>query len=262
MTREIRKLEVRVQGIETQVQEIRLRSESTSGNRAGSKGARRRARRNKSAGATTDDETGAESAAVASEGDVEAVENEAGRGGNNSQSVALRKPDVEEPAEDDDDVEYIARPPPAPQPQRQPPLRSVTVSGSYRIPLPASVSDRDLRAVQRGIAGVQNIARRVLDEAGGGEAAARTVQATGTGGGSGWSAWLGAYSVSVARLVRGGDLSAGVEGPAVGAPPSVRWAGAVEDDGGGRRRPRKLRVGRESGSDDGLGRIGAESLLI
>ena len=270
VTRDIRRLELRVQGIETQVQVIRRRGESAaSAGRAGSKGARRRARRNRTAGgaATTDDDTGTESVAAASEGEADAgsagddatapAENQASRVNENARrAAAVRTPD----AAAADDVEYIPRPPPAPQPT---PQRAIPVSGSYRIRLPASVSDRDLRAVQRGITGVQNIARRVLEDAAdappttasGNEAATRSDR-------GGWGGWLGAYSVSVARLVRGGDSSSGVEGPAVGPRPSVRWAGVQEREAAERRRPRKLRVGPGTG-DGGGGLEGknAESLL-
>jgi hypothetical protein len=274
VTREIRKLEVRVQGIETQVQEIRRRGESTSTSRTGSKGARRRARRNKSAGPAnaTSDETGAESG-TAGEGDVDvsatAREKEASSGEDGGrQLVVVRKPDADETADDGvEDIPYQPAPKPQQQQQQQQQQlqRAITVSGSYHIPLPATVSDRDVRAVQRGLTGVQNIARRVLEDVDNTAPAAapydevtRMVQATRSG--SGWSAWLGAYSVSVARLVRGGDFRAAMEGPAVGARPSVRWAG-VEPGERRRRPPRKLRVGRGEGEDGGLDGKGAESLL-
>jgi hypothetical protein len=265
VTREIRKLETRVQGIETQVQEIRRRGES--------KGARRRAHRNRSVGAgatTTDDETAAESTAAASEVEAATVpgdDDKAGAGENGHHAAVAATPGARAATDedDDDDVEYIPRPH-ASRAQVQPPQRAITLSGSYRLPLPASVSEREMRAVQRGIAGVQNIARRVLVGASAGDgnaaAAASSRGDVATQSGGGWSAWLGAYSVSVARMVREGELSGRVEGPVVGERPSVRWAAVEEVGGSERRRPRKLRVrGTEDAGASRLDGTSAESLL-
>jgi hypothetical protein len=238
VVRDIRKLEIRVQGIETQVQELRRRGESTS--RTGSKGARRRARRSKSAGPA--DET-AESAA-ASEVEVGTRESEA-NSGQNSQLVA-RKPKTNEKLED---VEEVPRPA-APITQQ----RAITVSGGYRIPLPTTVSERDVRAVQRGISSVQNIARRVLDDTNSSnDEVTRTVQRTGSS--DRWSSWLGAYSMSVARLVRDVDFHAVMEGASTR--PSVRWAN-TEPVG---KHPQKLRVRRGGNEDVSFESKNAESLL-
>jgi hypothetical protein len=66
--------------------------------------------------------------------------------------------DVEE-----DEIEEIVRERPEPRSERE--RRGVTVVGSYRIPLPVGVSERDVQAVQRGLSSVSNIARRVMAEA-------------------------------------------------------------------------------------------------
>jgi hypothetical protein len=69
--------------------------------------------------------------------------------------------------EDEDEVEEIPRlhgPGVERVPRPRPLGRAVTLSGSYRIPLPATVSDEDLKAIQKGISSAQNLARGFLDE--------------------------------------------------------------------------------------------------
>jgi hypothetical protein len=63
--------------------------------------------------------------------------------------------------EEESDVEEIHRSDVAERPSAS---RAVTFSGSYRIPLPATVSERDLRAVKDGLSSVQNIARSFIEQ--------------------------------------------------------------------------------------------------
>jgi len=188
-------------------------------------------------------------------------------------------------AEEDDDIEEIPR---TTFPSSTEPItnngngtvsrHSVTFSGSYRIPLPASISDRDVRAVQRGLSGVQSIAKKVLAEAratrssssstyrastrsrgdsqearsqsqshkqqqqrsSSSPANATTAKGSETGG---WSEWIGGYTMSVARMVSAVQLQTDLPKQ------SVRWSSAeptpptTQAQGQpqrGKRRPPKL----------------------
>ena len=65
-------------------------------------------------------------------------------------------------ADDAEDVEEIARERPAAE--RPGVDRQVTLSGSYRIPLPASLNPEDVKTIQSGVAAAQNVARSFLDQ--------------------------------------------------------------------------------------------------
>jgi len=66
---------------------------------------------------------------------------------------------------DESDVEEIHRTDGPRVTRPHAPKRAVTLSGSYRIPIPSTVSDDDLKAVQRGLSGVQSIARNIATQA-------------------------------------------------------------------------------------------------
>lgn len=83
--------------------------------------------------------------------------------------------------------------------------KAVTLSGSYRIPLPASVSMSDVRNIQSGIASAHAVARGFLDarRADAPRSPPRRNSAGGGGGqGQSWSEWFGAYSMSISRAVK------------------------------------------------------------
>lgn len=66
---------------------------------------------------------------------------------------------------DDDDVEEIPRDLQAPGIETTAAgTRQVTLSGSYRIPLPASVNTEDLKTIQNGVSAAQNLARGFLEQ--------------------------------------------------------------------------------------------------
>lgn len=93
--------------------------------------------------------------------------------------------------------------------------KAVTLSGSYRIPLPASVSMSDVRNIQSGIASAHAVARGFLD-ARRADAPRSPPRRNSAGGGSGeqgqsWSEWFGAYSMSISRAVKIVEADAALE---------------------------------------------------
>ena len=92
--------------------------------------------------------------------------------------------------------------------------KAVTLSGSYRIPLPASVSMSDVRNIQSGIASAHAVARGFLDarRADAPRSPPRRNSAGGEGGqGQSWSEWFGAYSMSISRAVKNIEADAALE---------------------------------------------------
>ncbi|KAL6709201.1 hypothetical protein ACN47E_002017 [Coniothyrium glycines] len=63
-----------------------------------------------------------------------------------------------------DDVEEIPREGPAGAQQQGMESRQVTLSGSYRIPIPANVSVDDVKNIQSGVTAAQNVARSFLEQ--------------------------------------------------------------------------------------------------
>jgi hypothetical protein len=146
LTTEIEALKDRVVGIEGQLKELLLRTPP--------KTPRRRLRREKTNEVqdTEDD----------SRGDVKRLERELSLARQELEDLRneASRADPEDQM-DDPEVEEISR-------TSEPAVASaapgaVTLAGSYRIPLPTSVSEDNLRAVQRGIASAQNIARNFLE---------------------------------------------------------------------------------------------------
>ena len=92
--------------------------------------------------------------------------------------------------------------------------KAVTLSGSYRIPLPASVNMSDVRNIQSGIASAHAVARGFLDarRADAPRSPPRRNSAGGAGGqGQSWSEWFGAYSMSISRAVKNIEADAALE---------------------------------------------------
>lgn len=127
--------------------------------------------------------------------------------------------------------------------------RQVTLSGSYRIPLPASVSMEDVKNIQSGVSAAQSVARSFLEQrraarsknvqesastgASGkpkGKASARQKQASGatsavarteesaeSGGKQSWGEWFGGYSLAISRAVKNIEAEAAIESQRAGA---------------------------------------------
>ncbi|KAF2024076.1 hypothetical protein EK21DRAFT_118136 [Setomelanomma holmii] len=138
--------------------------------------------------------------------------------------------------------------------------RHVTLSGSYRIPLPASVSVDDVKHIQSGVSAAQNVARSFLEQR---RAAAvvNNIPATppatkktpkrptpksvkssleiaevgGPEGKQSWSEWIGGYSVAISRAVKSIEHEAAVESQR--ASPGTRSgpAGAKKGTGGAKK---------------------------
>lgn len=96
--------------------------------------------------------------------------------------------------------------------------KAVTLSGSYRIPLPASVSMSDVRNIQSGIASAHAVTRGFLGarRADAPRSPPRRNSAGGGGGGGqgqgqSWSEWFGAYSMSISRAVKIVEADAALE---------------------------------------------------
>jgi hypothetical protein len=132
--------------------------------------------------------------------------------------------------------------------------RHVTLSGSYRIPLPASVSVDDVKHIQSGVSAAQNVARSFLEQRRAAaavkpaaspnssksasspasaskptqkKAAARptprsvsssmeVIPAEDANGKQSWSEWIGGYSVAITRAVKSIEHEAAVESQRAG----------------------------------------------
>ncbi|KAF2681526.1 hypothetical protein K458DRAFT_420689 [Lentithecium fluviatile CBS 122367] len=131
--------------------------------------------------------------------------------------------------------------------------RQVTLSGSYRIPLPASVSMDDVKNIQSGVSAAQNVAKSFLEQRRVAQAArAPTPPTTSTArpkatkkpsvsasmevskedGGKSWGEWFGGYSMAISRAVKNIEAEAAVESQKAGA-----GAGRPSVKGSMERRP-------------------------
>lgn len=138
--------------------------------------------------------------------------------------------------DDEDDVEDIPRD--AGEQMFDAEGRQVTLSGSYRIPLPATLKMEDVKTIQSGVSAAQSVARSFLEQRRASQAATatqssgkRTASGSGTkaGGkrvgvevsketeGKSWGEWFGGYSVAISRAVKNLEAEAVVEGPGQGA---------------------------------------------
>jgi len=108
--------------------------------------------------------------------------------------------------------------------------RKVTLTGSYRIPLPTSVSMADVKTIQSGVSAAQNVARSFLEQRRATQAArnAATNTAPATAApkpskkssnmeitrdteGKSWSEWFGGYSLAISRAVKNIEAEAALE---------------------------------------------------
>lgn len=153
--------------------------------------------------------------------------------------------------DDDEDVEEIPR---NAEGNRGGGNKHVTLSGSYRIPLPAAVNTEDLKTIQSGVSAAQKLASGFLEQRRAAAAlrdtqftqsstsspkftstpkkpstprpAPRSVNSTmeivkadeSDGGKKSWSEWIGGYSVAITRAVKSIEHEAAVESQRVGTP--------------------------------------------
>jgi hypothetical protein len=102
--------------------------------------------------------------------------------------------------EENEDVEEIPR---TSEPLPSPAHRVITMSGSYRLPIPFTASEPEIRSLQAGISSAQRLAQQFLDanppcNSVSAERAFRS-RTTVTRTGSSWSEWYGGYSMSLSR---------------------------------------------------------------
>jgi hypothetical protein len=138
---------------------------------------------------------------------------------------------------EDDDVEEIPRDDYTPGTQTKAGGKQVTLTGNYRIPLPASVSMTDVKNIQSGVSAAQNVAKSFLEQrraqaklnpqlaktavpkAKGKAPASTTVSteiANDSEGGKSWGEWFGGYSVAITRAVKNIEAEAALEAQAAG----------------------------------------------
>ncbi|KAF2873838.1 hypothetical protein BDV95DRAFT_354448 [Massariosphaeria phaeospora] len=114
--------------------------------------------------------------------------------------------------------------------------RQVTLSGSYRIPLPSTVSMSDVKTIQSGVTAAQNVAKGFLDQRRARQAmedpkpststaskpsVSRAKQASTTDVGQDgerktWGEFFGGYSMAISRAVKTIEAEAAVEGQKAG----------------------------------------------
>jgi hypothetical protein len=116
--------------------------------------------------------------------------------------------------------------------------RHVTLSGSYRIPLPASVSVDDVKHIQSGVSAAQNVARSFLEQRRAAtiksspssstpqakrptprsvSSSMQVIPADEAGDKKSWSEWIGGYSVAISRAVKNIEHEAAVESQRAGS---------------------------------------------
>lgn len=171
--------------------------------------------------------------------------------------------------DDDNDVEEIPRNDGVRNENKNSTGKHVTLSGSYRIPLPSSISPADISHIQSGVTAAQNVARSILENrrspntntptsSGNGKqrpspksvSSSLEIEERGLEGGrKSWSEWIGGYSVAITRAVGKMEYEAGVESREGG---DGRSGGRDKGEGsGGGKRPGV----RTKGSGSGSGRI-------
>jgi hypothetical protein len=165
--------------------------------------------------------------------------------------VARRDLDAFRPLEDDEDgVEEVQRGGTGGAGGRAD--RHVTLSGSYRIPLPSSVSVSDVKTIQSGVSAAQNVARSFLEQRRAAtnsssslpKGSARptpksvnsnlTVTTAEDADKKSWSEWIGGYSVAISRAVGKIEHEAAVE--------SVKAEGGRKGGGGGGKKRSGMRT--------------------
>ncbi|KAF2011442.1 hypothetical protein BU24DRAFT_426526 [Aaosphaeria arxii CBS 175.79] len=124
--------------------------------------------------------------------------------------------------------------------------RQVTLTGSYRIPLPSSVSMKDVKSIQSGVTAAQNVAKSFLEQRRASQAVQNQSQSKAPSsapnakakakqsskvredsssvvksddGKQTWSEWFGGYSVAISRAVQNIEAEAAVEAQKANKPP-------------------------------------------
>lgn len=200
---ELEALKSRVRGLEAKVEELYKTSPGRSPRRRG-KG-RKGSNQAQPADPAPANAADAATAEAANEAELQRLEGELASA--RQDLATASRPSRQRPARTasgGDDVEEVPRLN-GPAVEGDKDGKAVTLRGSYRIPLPASVSMSDVRNIQSGIASAHAVARGFLDarRADAPRSPPRRNSAGGGGGqGQSWSEWFGAYSMSITRAVK------------------------------------------------------------
>lgn len=141
--------------------------------------------------------------------------------------------------------------------------RQVTLTGSYRIPLPSTLNMNDVKTIQSGVSAAQNVARSFLEQRRANRAASSassttTSQASArpspkpsrkTSGmeitketeGKSWGEWFGGYSMAISRAVKSIEAEAAIENQRAQA--GANSGGGPRKNAGGAKRAAR---GRQS----------------
>ena len=209
---ELEALKSRVRGLEAKVEELYKTSPGRSPRRRG-KG-RKGSNQAQPADPTPANAADTAAAEAANEAELQRLEGELASA--RQDLATASRPSRQRPARTasgGDDVEEVPRLN-GPAVEGDKDGKAVTLSGSYRIPLPASVSMSDVRNIQSGIASAHAVARGFLDarRADAPRSPPRRNSAGGEGGqGQSWSEWFGAYSMSISRAVKNIEADAALE---------------------------------------------------
>ncbi|KAF3053771.1 hypothetical protein E8E11_004048 [Didymella keratinophila] len=244
---ELEALKSRVRGLEAKVEELYKTTPSTATPRS----PRRRGKGRKNSSATTTATLGNLSQKKEQQSQIQGEEQEADEElvrledelETARQDLALYNPTSSRPrtrrtaSEDTEYVEEIPRERPGVNVGSD---RQVTLSGSYRIPLPATLNPEDVKTIQSGVSAAQNVARSFLDQRRANQAL-RTAQtdagpppfsstpsaskarrqkeniepelqpSTDAGGKQSWGEWIGGYSMAISRAVKNIEHEAAME---------------------------------------------------
>ncbi|KAF1971069.1 hypothetical protein BU23DRAFT_556347 [Bimuria novae-zelandiae CBS 107.79] len=147
--------------------------------------------------------------------------------------------------------------------------RQVTLTGSYRIPLPSTLNMNDVKTIQSGVSAAQNVARSFLEQrranqatkvSAGPSTAAQSekraapkpsrqtsgLEVTRDADGKSWGEWFGGYSMAISRAVKSIETEVAIEsqkGPAGVGAASGGGTGTKKTAAGGKRSGAK---GRQS----------------
>ncbi|KAF2997036.1 hypothetical protein E8E13_000369 [Curvularia kusanoi] len=296
---ELEALKSRVRGLEAKVEEL-YKSSGVGGGQTATgvapRSPRRRGKGRKSSSATTtatlgtlasardreaqivelnndDDDEDADEELVRLEDELETARQDLAlyRPGSASASSGQQRPRTRRsgPSEEAEDVEEIPRDRPAAAESRPGGGldRQVTLSGSYRIPLPPTLNPEDVKTIQSGVTAAQNVARSFLDQrranAANVRGAAAQGDATGTasaaagkregkakassareaggvadaGGKQSWGEWIGGYSMAISRAVKSIEHEAAMEAQRAGQAAGGKREKAGASAGARRKRP-------------------------
>ncbi|KAF2646429.1 hypothetical protein P280DRAFT_464651 [Massarina eburnea CBS 473.64] len=141
--------------------------------------------------------------------------------------------------------------------------RRVTLSGNYRIPLPANLDMKDVQKIQSGVSAAQNMAKSFLEQRRATQAAQVTTPPAAAASSSrpkavvrktssppsmetrperkSWGEWIGGYSMAISRAVKNIESEAAIESQRVGRTAAPKRSASMASKStsmtGGAKRP-------------------------